>query len=254
MRYPGFVCTLMWAAAIALLPAVTSTTASADHRLGFHWGRKANPFTIVVAKSVRPVWNCYIDVAVEEWSRSDRLDIRLRQGSFNPLACNPSAGRIRICSAKYGDNGWLGLTQLWISDGHTIQATSKLNDTYFVRERFNTKRWRQLSVCHEIGHTFGLAHQDENTRNRNIDSCLDLTNKPRTNQLPNLHDFDVLSAIYRHTDDKTTVKEVEGKETPEATSDWGKAIHLDEQGKGRIFVRTLGQDKELVTIVTWTGE
>lgn len=254
MKFLDLVRALAWSAVIALPVAVTSSTANANHQLGYHWARKTSPFTVILAKSVRPVWHRYIDVAAADWSRSSRFDIKLRQGTFDPRSCNPASGRIRVCSARYGDNGWLGLTQIWRTGDHIIQATSKLNDTYFVTERFNTNRWRQLSVCHEIGHTFGLSHQDENVRNSNLGTCLDLTSKPRTNQHPNQHDFDQLWAIYRHTDKSTTVKDAAGKTSLQATSAWGRAIHVDGQGRGHVFVRALGGGQELVTIVTWAGE
>jgi hypothetical protein len=40
-------------------------------------------------------------------------------------------------------------------------------------------------MCQEVGHTFGLDHQDENFNNTNLGTCMDYTNDPSTNQHPN---------------------------------------------------------------------
>ena len=56
-----------------------------------------------------------------------------------------------------------------------------------------------MVTCQEIGHTFGLDHQDENFTNTNLGTCMDYTNDPSTNQHPNQHDYDELASIYGHT-------------------------------------------------------
>ncbi len=33
-------------------------------------------------------------------------------------------------------------------------------------------------MCQEIGHDFGLDHQDENFNNPNLGTCMDYTNDP----------------------------------------------------------------------------
>ena len=52
----------------------------------------------------------------------------------------------------------------------------------------------------EVGHAFGLDHQDENQTNANLGSCMDYTNSPGTNQHPNAHDYEQLELIYAHAD------------------------------------------------------
>jgi hypothetical protein len=57
-----------------------------------------------------------------------------------------------------------------------------------------------MVTCQEIGHTFGLDHQDENFNNANLGTCMDYTMNPGSNQQPNQHDYDDLKKIYAHTD------------------------------------------------------
>ena len=86
-------------------------------------------------------------------------------GTANPKTCKATAGRIEVCNSTYGKNGWLGIAQIWLSGGHISQGTVKLNDTYFKTAQYNTTAWRNLVSCQEVGHTFGLDHQDENFSN-----------------------------------------------------------------------------------------
>jgi hypothetical protein len=79
--------------------------------------------------------------------------------------CSPVVGKIRVCNAAYGRNGWLGLAQIWLSSGHIVQGVTKMNDTYFALSKYNTPTWRNHVMCQEVGHTLGLicAHLDSST-------------------------------------------------------------------------------------------
>jgi hypothetical protein len=72
-----------------------------------------------------------------------------------------------------------------------------LNDTY---EAGSPAAERQGVMCQEVGHTYGLDHQDEDFNNANLGTCMDYPNDWSTNQHPNQHDYDQLVSIYSHTD------------------------------------------------------
>jgi hypothetical protein len=106
-----------------------------------------------------------------------------------------------VCNAKYGNNGWLGIASIWISGSHITQGTVKMNDTYFNTATYNKPSWKQMVLCQEIGHTFGLDHQDENFNNQNLGTCMDYSNDPArddgqgNNLHPNAHDYNQLAHI-----------------------------------------------------------
>ena len=54
-----------------------------------------------------------------------------------------------------------------------------------------------MVMCQEVGHDFGLDHQDENFNNPNLGTCMDYTNDPSTNQHPNAHDYEELDIDLR---------------------------------------------------------
>ena len=72
-----------------------------------------------------------------------------------------ATGTIQVCNEDYGDNGWLGLATIALRDGKIVAGSTKLNDNFFEREKYNNYTWRQLVTCQEIGHDYGLGHQNE---------------------------------------------------------------------------------------------
>lgn len=254
------------------------TPVSASHSWGsYHWARTSNPLVLKINEALSPNWEPYLQTAMNDWAASTVLDFSPTThvaSNTDPKRCSPIAGQVLVCNAKYGQRGWLGIASIWLSGGHITQGTTKLNDTYFNMATYNTPAWRQFVTCQEIGHDFGLAHQDENFSNANLGSCMDYTNNPSTNQHPNTHDFQQLVTIYgSHTDSTNTatlsakatnfgVREV-GKPAPQqrtdagvgdTMADWGSAVHRDGKGRPDVFVRQLGNDRRVITHVLWALE
>jgi hypothetical protein len=236
---------------LALVGAVIAGTANANHSWGgYHWARTSNPFTLKVGDNVSSAWDTYLSQARSDWSASSVLDLQIVAGGARPKNCRPTAGRIEVCNARYGNNGWLGIAQIWITGGsHITQATTKLNDTYFDTPTYNTPAWRRLVMCQEIAHDFGLDHQDENFNNPNLGSCMDYTSDPDgppSNEHPNSHDFAQLQTIYSHTDSTTTVGASTGF-LPDAVPSFAPATRVSRS----TYVDDLGGGRKLVTHVFW---
>jgi hypothetical protein len=159
---------LLMLSAFAAFPAISYATHSWG---GYHWARTSNPFTVMLGDDVSTAWDDYLWIASNDWSVSGSLygvlDTEIVPGGTNPRRCRPTGGRVEVCSSTYGNNGWLGLAQIWVSGKHITQAVSKMNDTYFNSPTYNTPGWRHLVMCQEVGHTFGLDHQDTNFYNTN---------------------------------------------------------------------------------------
>jgi hypothetical protein len=243
------------AATITAIPSLfLATPASATHSWGgYHWGRIANPFTLKLGDNVGSAWDLYLGDASGQWSTSAVLDTTVVTGTSDPKNCRPRSGTVQVCSAKYGFNGWLGRAQIWITSGHITQGAVKLNDSYFNLSTYNTPAWRIMVTCQEIGHTFGLDHQDENFTNQNLGTCMDYTNNPLgppENTKPNPHDYDQLELIYAHLDNVATVGSASAM-VANNPSDWGKAVRFIRDGRGRVFVKDLGAGRQMVTFVIW---
>lgn len=247
--------------ALALF-AVSAITLTLDHASAtnswnnYHWARTSNPFLLKLGDNVSNSWDSYLATAGSDWSTSDLLDTSVVAGSANPRTCKPTSGMVQVCSNKYGYNGWLGVAQIWLTGEHITQGTTKLNDSYFSLSTYNKPEWRAMVTCQEIGHTFGLDHQDEVQTNPNLGTCMDYTNNPLgppDNRHPNAHDYDELGMIYTHLDTTTTVG-VASVASAQPANDWGKAVRFTKNGKGRVFVKQLGANNRVVTFVTWAEE
>ena len=241
--------------ALVAIGAVVSL-AGATHSWGsYHWARTANPFTLKLGDNVSDSWDSYLATTASDWSVSSVLDLLIVPGG-NLKNCRPVAGRVEVCSKKYGNNGWLGLASIWASGTHITQGTAKVNDTYFNTAKYNTPAWRNLVMCQEVAHAFGLDHQDEDFYNTPLGTCMDYSADPTLNQHPNAHDYAMLETIYAHLDTTTTLSASapSGKHADFDSSDpkeWGKEIHKSKDGRSSLFERDLGGGRKVFTFVFW---
>jgi len=244
--------------ALAAFPA----SVSANHSWGdYHWARTSNPFTLKVGDNVNSAWDSYLNEAISDWNPSTVLDLTKVAGSTTGRRCRPTSGRIEVCNAKYGNNGWLGIAQIWISGSHITQATTKVNDTYFSTPTYNTPAWRRLVMCQEIAHDFGLDHQDEGFGAPNLGTCMDYTNDPDgggaygpSNEHPNAHDFEQVETIYAHLDSTTTVSSMPSgfaNADVHAVENWGEKVHESANGRSALYVRDFGKGFKIFTHVFW---
>lgn len=234
-----------------------ATAAYASHSWGtYHWARQSNPFTLKLGDNVSAQWDSYLATTSSDWSLSDVLDTTIVAGQGRKN-CRPTVGRVEVCNAKYGKNGWLGIAQIWVNGDHITQGVTKFNDTYFNTAKYNTSAWRNLVMCQEVGHTFGLDHQDEIFDNIPLGSCMDYSADPTLNQHPNAHDYEQLALIYAHLDSITTVGSLTSPqaksdvEDTDAPAQWGKVLRKDGKGRASLYERDLGKGHKVFTFVFW---
>ena len=254
---------------IALVAAgvvfASTSIASASHAWGnYHWSRTSNPFTLKLGDNVSSAWDSYLATASSDWTNSPVLDTTIVAGSTTGRRCRAASGRVEVCDANYGFNGWLGVAQIWVSGSHITAGTVKLNDSYFNTSTYNTPAWRSLVVCQEVGHTFGLGHQDENFDNTPLGSCMDYSADPNPNQHPNAHDYEQLEAMYAHLDsfnsyDSGSASSGGGGNGRGNGNGFGAPPGADIDGvpagagpqDGDVFVKDLGNGNKVITHVFW---
>lgn len=247
-----------------LAPSFNSSPAPAEasHSWGnYHWARSANPVSIPTGDNVDATWDGHMDLAISDWNASSVINLVEGAGQAKGK-CRPTEGRIEVCNDAYGQTGWLGIAQIWASGDHITQGTAKMNDTYFNTASYNTPAWRQLVMCQEIAHAFGLGHQDEAFDNPNLNTCMDYTSNPDSNQHPNNHDFQQLSDIYAHLDSGGSSGGNCNGNNPNCNgnngignsdfnhpSEWGQLVHS--HGQSAVYERDFGNGNRMITHVFW---
>lgn len=261
-----------YSATFAVLAAVLligTGPANANHSWnGYHWARSSNPFTVTLGNNLTGGWSSNLTTAASDWSltsgacNNSQNPIRCTvvAGSTKSRPCKPANGRVEVCNATYGNTGWLGIAGIYVSGDHIVRGYVKVNDTYFNTPQYNTPAWHQFVMAQEVGHTFGLTHQDENFNNADLvdacgrGSCMDYSADPANNTTPNQHDYDELVTIYgSHLDGpavaNATLPDDEGVDL-ENPSAWGQAVRFA-NGRGIVYERVLAGGGKLVTFVIW---
>jgi hypothetical protein len=256
--------------------ALLAGPAAANHSWnGYHWAGNGTSITIRVNTAITSQWTASVGKAISDWNKSTELTLSGPTAvSAGARRCNPIAGQILVCNYSYGQRGWLGIATIWLdAKGHIAQATTKLNDSYHNVAPYNRPEWRALVACQEIGHDFGLDHQDENFDNANLGTCMDYTSKPLgppANTVPNAHDYSQLNTIYNHNDGYTSAKTstnfgirqvgrpvpqgLSGEDIGDSPADWGRAIRRDRRGRPDVFVRDFAGGERAITHVFWALE
>lgn len=263
-----FILTLVMVAMLAAFPL----SAGASHSWGnYHWARTANPFTIKVIDSMTSSWDGNLDTAIADWDQSAVMNLVKEAGDDSANTrkrCRPVSGKVRACNANYGFNGWLGLAQIWASGSHITQGTAKMNDSYLASGYTNTNK--QHVICQEIGHDWGLDHQDES--GADLNTCMDYSNA-LDNPHPNAGDYDQLLCIYDpryngvtltsgphsctgtgHLDSTSTIAAAPAgfaNADVHAQENWGEKVSESADGRSALFVRDFGNGFKIFTFVIW---
>jgi hypothetical protein len=234
---------------LPLIMVLSNVTVQAGNYLGYRWATTQAPFTIELGKNVNNTWAPLVEQASFNWSKSVVLDTITAPGKTSPTVCAITLGRVEVCNAKYGQTGWYGLTQFAMSNGFISGAVVKLNDSYKMN-----KDYKIMIACHEIGHTFGLDHQDTMFSNTNLGTCLDYTSSPRGNLQPNAVDYTTLAEVYTTTLAFSTVSTVSNLQLAlvdlKSPRNWGRLVR-ETRNKGElVFVKELGPGQSIITFAT----
>lgn len=181
--------------------AMAAGPATADHHSwnGYHFATMEHPIRLQVVDSVTSSWQFELETSIYEWNVSSKFDMSITSANDSKKTrkrCKMSSGKMRVCNAAYGFNGWLGMATINITNGeHITQGTAKVNDSY--SSYWANPNEKRHVMCQEIGHVFGLGHTSTDRSSQK--TCMDYSSDPESIS-PNPGDYAMLADIYNHSD------------------------------------------------------
>lgn len=163
-------------------------------------GRPGLRLTIVDATTSD--WRDVLAASVAEWNEAAALELSVETTTTPDPACRGARGLLKVCNGDYGATSWVGVNEVVLENGRIVSSVARMNEHY-LRDADDNKR--RYTMCHEIGHGFGLPHTDENFLNKDKGDCLDYTNTPQNNLRPGQRNFDKLETMYGRIHGKITV-------------------------------------------------
>ena len=167
-------------AAVALVSTLSMAPAQAYHGNGLHWAGSGVRTVYVTDKTRSATWSQIIDRAINIWN-SGRTNVHLvrRTGSGS---CGMTGGDMEVC---------LGGTSAGVAHWSYNASTRNFNGTS-INVNGNATRYGDALMCHEIGHSLGLAHRHPNETS----SCMTPAVAPGQTH-PDQHDYETVAAQNR---------------------------------------------------------
>jgi hypothetical protein len=200
----------------------------------YRWWGPGTGLELYVLNALDDNWQSEFETSLQEWEigAPDSLTLTTRRADYD-FECEPLNGILKVCNGDYGETEWKGLNTVlldferkWI-----YSSTAKMNEFYLSGA---SSAQRAYTMCHELGHGFGLPHWDEDFFNRNMGNCMDYTSRPRTNAQPDRSNFEFLTALYGEVG--TTLPPSEspatsnGERAPNSPG-WGRGLRRHLEGE-----------------------
>lgn len=171
------------------------------------WRNDGRGLRLTILNALDDDWYTYFNTAVEQWDSGSPDSLTLSTETRQPDSeCPPEDGYLKVCNGDYGETYWKGINKAFMdsSGKHIYASTSLMNEFYLPS---SSVAERQYTMCHEIGHGFGLPHTDENFYNRDQGNCMDYTIFPKNNQQPDDENFLLLAEVYGVVSNTTSAQQ-----------------------------------------------
>ncbi|KAL7559976.1 hypothetical protein ACA910_022464 [Epithemia clementina (nom. ined.)] len=165
------------------------------------WSNNGNGVSLTVINALETKWYQYFYDAIDDWDNGypDTLTLstdfnQVAGAGSHDAACSTISGRVKVCNGNYGNTHWKGINEVLIDgNGFIVASAARMNEFYLGN---NDDDQMQYTMCHELGHAWGLPHTDETFGNPDLGDCMDYTNNPQTNRQPTIRNFVFLWNMY----------------------------------------------------------
>jgi hypothetical protein len=127
------------------------------------WRNTGVGLELTVINALNISWYDYFNKSVSDWDggNPDSLNLQTQLNTPEPV-CTSVDGVIKVCNGNYGATNWRSINKILLENGYIFASAARMNEHYFGD---HDSSQRQYSMCHEMGHGFGLFHSDENFYN-----------------------------------------------------------------------------------------
>jgi hypothetical protein len=192
------------------------------------WESRGQGLFLEVLNAMEDKYDRLLATAVENWDAGapiDSLTLEIEKVAYD-FECRDKTGVLKMCNGDYGDTRWRGLNEVKLNSLTKIivSSTARINDYYLNSESDEQKLY---TLCHEIGHGFGLPHWDTDFYNKDLGNCMDYTIRPEENMKPSASNFEYLAELYGGAD---AVSSSAAKTDP---SKLGESLEEEEEEKSK---------------------
>jgi hypothetical protein len=193
------------------------------------WSTRNNEgLTLDIQNAMEDKYDQMLATAVQNWDAGapiDSLTLNLEKIAYD-FECKDKTGVLKVCSGDYGATKWRGLNEVKLNSITKIivSSTAKMNNYYL---RSESEEQKLYTICHELGHGFGLPHWDIDFYNKDLGNCMDYTIRPEENMLPDESNFQYLAELYGGQSATASAATVDANTVPVQEEDKGKG-----KGKG----------------------
>ena len=132
----------------------------------YAWNNQGAGLQLKVVNALQDNWQSIFQQALQDWDNGspDALSL-VTERIEHEIDCSVQNGILKVCNGNYGDTRWRGLNEVKLDRraGTILGSSAKLNEFYLTSA---SNDQRQYTMCHEIGHGFGLPHWDEDFFNK----------------------------------------------------------------------------------------
>lgn len=158
------------------------------------WPSTGYGLRITMINALNDRWQSTFSIAVANWNNGDPDAVRIsKEAGTYDKDCKAPEGKIIVCNGDYGETKWRGITESLSDYNGLISAEAKMNEFYLLNMGLGA--W-QYTMCHELGHSLGLAHTDEDFENEDLGDCMDYTDNLDANKQPTALNFNTLLELY----------------------------------------------------------
>ncbi|CAJ1944455.1 unnamed protein product [Cylindrotheca closterium] len=126
-----------------------------DTNLGeTHWPQfeSKDGLRLEILSTLDDQWKPALDTTVSDWNAFGSVELTVAVSPPDE-ECEPVWGKIKICNDDFGETNWRSSIEVYFRSDNIFSVSIRVNDFYKIDQG-----WAQYTLCHQLGHAFGLGN------------------------------------------------------------------------------------------------